>query len=83
MCDRLIAKGVAVRDRAEGGVSLSPTTAGLEVVRNISRERRGELRRIISQLSDGEQREVVPCMDAFRKAAGEIGEREWALGWWE
>lgn len=83
MCDRLIAKDLVTRERVDGGVSLSPTASGMNVVRTITRSRRGELRRIVSQLSKHEQIELVRCMDAFRTAAGELGEGEWALGWWE
>ncbi len=83
MCDRLIAKGLVTRERIDSGVSLQPTAAGLAIVDTITRERRRQLRRIVSQLSDDEQRELVRCMDAFRRAAREPGEREWAFGWWE
>jgi DNA-binding MarR family transcriptional regulator len=83
MCDRLIAKDLVSRTRVEAGVSLTPTTAGLKVVQTITRARRDELRRIVSQLSEDDQRELVRCMDSFRTAAGEIGEGEWTLGRWE
>lgn len=83
MCDRLIAKDLVARERVDGGVSLSPTASGMKVVRTITRGRRAELRRIVSKLSKHEQIELVRCMDAFRTAAGELGEGEWALGWWE
>lgn len=82
MCDRLIAKELVSRERVDRGVTLRPTAAGLEVVQRITRVRRSELRRIVAQLSDDEQRALVRCMDAFRSAAGELGEAEWALGWW-
>jgi len=83
MCDRLVAKGLILRERVDGGVSLRPTAAGLAIVDTITRERRRQLRRIVSQLSEEEQRELVSCMDAFRRAGGEPGEGEWAFGWWE
>jgi DNA-binding MarR family transcriptional regulator len=83
MCDRLVAKDLIDRKRVGGGVSLTPTAAGREVVRTVTRVRRNELRRIVSQLSDEDQRGMVRCMDAFRAAAGELSEGEWALGWWE
>lgn len=83
MCDRLIAKDLVSRERVDGGVSLTPTAAGLEAVETISRVRRDELRGVVEQLSDEDRRDLVRCMDAFRIAAGELGEGEWALGWWE
>ena len=82
MCDRLIAKGLVSRERVAGGVSLRPTPAGLKVVQSITRARRDELRRIVSRLGGDDQRDLVRCMEAFRIAAGELGEGEWALGWW-
>ncbi len=82
MCDRLVAKGLIVRDRVEGGVSLRPSTAGLEVVEAVTRERRAQLQHVVSQLDGRQQDELLRCMDAFRRAAGELAEGEWALGWW-
>ncbi len=83
MCDRLITKGLITRERVDSGVSLQPTADGLAVVNAITRERRREFRRIVAKLSDDQQRELLRCMDAFRKAAGEAGETDWAFGWWE
>lgn len=83
MCDRLVAKDLVARERLDGGVSLSPTPAGIDVVRLITRARRQELHRIVAQLGEHERAEIVRCMDAFRTAAGEVGEGEWALGWWD
>ena len=83
MCDRLVTKGLVSRERADVGLSLTPTPEGLKVVQRITRARRNELRRIIAQLDEDERRHLVRCMDSFRTAAGELGEGEWALGWWE
>ena len=83
MCDRLVAKGLIERHRVDGGVSLSPSPAGLEVIDTVTRARRAHLKRIVSKLEEHEQQELLRCMEAFRKAAGKLGEGEWALGWWE
>lgn len=82
MCDRLVAKELVSRERVAGGVSLGPTPAGLKVVKAVTRVRREQLSRIVSRLGKDDQRELVRCMDAFRTAAGELGEGERALGWW-
>lgn len=83
MCDRLVAKGLVSRRPAERGISLELTPVGVRVVRAITRARRRELRAIVEQLTPRQHKELVRCMDAFRRAAGELGEREWAIGWWE
>ena len=83
MCDRLVAKDLIARKRLDGGVSLSPTQAGIDVVRTVNQARREELRGIVTQLGEHERAEIVRCMDAFRTAAGEVGEGGWALGWWD
>ena len=66
-----------------GSVSLTPSDAGLDVVRSEMRARRAELRKIVSRLGEEQLDELVRCMAAFSKAAGEFGEGAWALGWWD
>ncbi|MDP9403134.1 MAG: MarR family transcriptional regulator [Actinomycetota bacterium] len=83
MCERLIEKGLVQRARAERGVSLDLSEVGKRVVLDITRARRRELDQIVSKLSRRERDELVRCMDAFRRAAGEPGERDWAIGWWD
>lgn len=83
MCDRLLAKGLINRERVDGSVSLTPSDAGLDVVRSVMRARRAELRKIVSRLGEEQQDELVRCMAAFTKAAGELGEGAWRLGWWD
>lgn len=83
MCDRLVDKGLVQRERLDGGVSLRPSRAGLLVIRSVTEARRAELHRIVSKLSDGEREALVRCMEAFRVAAGEKADNEWAFGWWD
>jgi DNA-binding MarR family transcriptional regulator len=82
MCERLIEKGLVHREPVERGISLQLTDAGKQVVRQITEARRKELAKIVVKLSKGQREELVRCMDAFRRAAGEPGERDWAIGWW-
>lgn len=83
MCDRLITKGLVDRVTQGGGVCLTPTRAGRDIVRRITEARRLELRQVVDQLNEAERADLVRCMEAFRRAGGEADEREWALGWWE
>lgn len=83
MCDRLVAKGLLERERVEGGVSLTPSREGLRITQAITKARRHELQKIIRKLSGEEQEELLRCMEAFRLAAGEVGEADWAFGWWD
>lgn len=83
MCDRLIEKGLVRRDPADRGVSLRLAEAGRKLVRNVSEARRAELQAIVAQMSESERQELVRCMEAFHRAAGEPGGRDWAFGWWD
>ena len=83
MCDRLIEKGLVRRDPADRGVSLQLTDAGTNLVRKITSARRKDLAAIVARMSESEREELVRCMEAFHQAAGEPGERDWALGWWD
>lgn len=83
MCDRLIVKGLVGRVTTSGGVSLTLTRAGRDVVRQITDARRNELRHVVAQLTRAERMELVRCMEAFRRAGGEADERAGAHGWWD
>lgn len=82
MCERLIEKGLVHREPAERGISLQLTDTGEKLVREITEARRRELEKIVVKLPKSERAELVRCMEAFREAAGEPGERDWAIGWW-
>ena len=82
MCERLIEKGLVRRESVERGVSLQLTVAGVKLVREITEARRRELEKIVVKLPKSARHELVRCMEAFREAAGEPGERDWAIGWW-
>lgn len=82
MCERLIEKGLVHREPLDRGISLQLTEAGAQVVHEITDARRRELEKIVVQLPEAQREELVRCMDAFRRAAGEPGERDWAIGWW-
>lgn len=82
MCERLIEKGLVRREPVDRGISLQLTGSGEQLVREITEARRNELEKIVVQLPKARREELVRCMEAFRDAAGEPGERDWAIGWW-
>lgn len=84
MCDRLERKGLVARsshptNRRELSVAL--TEAGRSVVDEVTRSRRLELRRVLSRLPAAERGAVVDAFEAFARAAGEVPEQGWYLGW--
>ncbi len=82
MCERLIEKGLVSRRPVERGISLALTGAGEQLVHEITAARRRELEKIVVKLPPRQREDLVRCMEAFREAAAEPGERDWAIGWW-
>lgn len=83
MCERLVEKGLVHREAKDRGISLRLTEDGEDVVREITRARRRELEKVVERLTKSHREELVRCMEAFRQAAGEPAEKEWAMGWWD
>jgi DNA-binding MarR family transcriptional regulator len=84
MCDRLVRKRLAVRRRATDDrrvVRISLTDAGGELVTEVSRRRRAEIRRIVRRMPPDTRVPVVDALQAFAAAAGEVPEQDWSLGW--
>jgi len=84
MCDRLVRKGLACRrrgnsDRRSVRISLAPP--GRELVQEVTRQRRAELKKILARLPDEDRSPVLAALRAFAAAAGEVPEQEWSLGW--
>jgi DNA-binding MarR family transcriptional regulator len=84
MCDRLVRKSLAYRrrgnsDRRSVKISLAP--AGRELVQDVTRQRRSELRKILARLPDEDRSPVLAALRSFAAAAGEVPEQEWSLGW--
>ncbi|GAA4881095.1 MarR family winged helix-turn-helix transcriptional regulator [Actinomycetospora straminea] len=82
MCARLEAKGLVVRERPAGdrravAVSLSP--AGRELIDDVSRRRRAELRTLLAAVPDARRAAVVEGLRAVAEASGEVGELEWVV----
>jgi DNA-binding MarR family transcriptional regulator len=84
MCDRLVRKRLVVRRRSTDDrrvVRISLTEAGAELVREVSRRRRAEIRRIVRRMPPASRTLVVDALQAFAAAAGEVPEQDWSLGW--
>ncbi len=84
MCDRLVAKQLLRRTRSpqdRRSVKVAVTADGRQLVDRISETRRRELQRILSQLPPAGRPAVVEALRAFSRAAGEVPEQDWALGW--
>jgi DNA-binding MarR family transcriptional regulator len=84
MCDRLVRKRLVSRRRINEdrrGVRVSLTTAGGDLVREVSRRRRAEIATIVQRIPKAHRRPVLDALRAFAQAAGEVPEQDWSLGW--
>ncbi|MGW4942025.1 MarR family transcriptional regulator [Actinoplanes sp. NPDC004185] len=84
MLDRLIRKGLVRRlrsttDRRVVRVRLTP--AGHDVVEQVLTRRRADLEQLVAATAQLWQPAVTQALTAFAEAAGEIGEKDWWLGW--
>lgn len=82
MCGRLEAKGLVVRerpvdDRRAVAISLSP--AGRDLVDDVSRRRRAELRTLLAGVPTARRAAVVEGLRSLADAAGEVAEPDWAV----
>lgn len=84
MCDRLVRKRLVDRRRTNDdrrGVRVSLTTAGGELVAEVSRRRRAEIAMILGRMPNAHQRPVLNALRVFAEAAGEVPKQDWSLGW--
>ena len=84
MCDRLVRKRLITRRRSHEDrrvVRASLTPSGAELVAEVSRKRRAEIRRIVRRIPAASRPPVVAALQAFADAAGEVPEQDWSLGW--
>lgn len=81
MCDRLVTKSLAVRDRSEAdrrAVTVSLSRAGQALVSEVTARRRAELRVVLDQMPSEHRATVVDGLRRFAEAAGELPDTEWA-----
>jgi DNA-binding MarR family transcriptional regulator len=84
MCDRLVRKRLITRRRSREDrhiVRVSLTESGAELVAEVSRRRRAQIRRIVRRMPAESRPLVVTALQAFAEAAGEVPEQDWSLGW--
>jgi DNA-binding MarR family transcriptional regulator len=84
MCDRLVEKGLISRAPRAGNrreVQLEITEAGSAIVGAVSRRRQAEIRRIVGRMDPSLHTALVTAMEEFGRAAGEVPEQQWFLGW--
>ncbi len=84
LCDRLAAKGLISRTQSTHSrreVVLAITAAGRRLLKTVTARRRREIRRIVASLSLDEQRRVQEAFALFGRAAGELPDDAWQLGW--
>jgi DNA-binding MarR family transcriptional regulator len=84
MCDRLVGKGLIRRRGAAGSrreIELSITQEGAALVGRVARERRNQLRRIVREMEPAARSSLVAALEDFARAAGEVPEEQWYLGW--
>ncbi len=80
MCDRLDAKGLIRRarpsnDRRSVRLTLSP--AGRQVVADVTRRRREEIRRVLEKVATDARGDLIGSFRIFAAAAGEAGDEDW------
>ncbi|GLZ48333.1 MarR family transcriptional regulator [Actinomycetospora sp. NBRC 106375] len=83
MCGRLETKGLVVRERPADdrrAVDVSLSEAGRDLVEDVSRRRRDELRTLLADVPPARRAAVVEGLRSLADAAGEVPEPEWALG---
>jgi DNA-binding MarR family transcriptional regulator len=84
MLDRLIRKGMVRRVRSTSDrrvVRVRLTRAGRDVVEQVMDRRRTEFERLVAATAELWRPEVTAALAAFARAAGEVGEHDWWLGW--
>ena len=84
MVDRLVRKGLVHRERSADNrreVRLSLTPAGRDLVREVTRRRRAQLRRLIGAMPVATYPSVTEALREVSAAAGESPEHQWWLGW--
>jgi DNA-binding MarR family transcriptional regulator len=84
MCDRLVRKRLVTRRRGSEDrrvVRVSLTAQGGELVAEVGRRRRAEIRRIVRRMPASSRPLVVSALQAFADAAGEVPDQDWSLGW--
>jgi DNA-binding MarR family transcriptional regulator len=84
LCDRLAAKGLISRApsaESRREIVLNISGPGSRLLKSVTTRRRREIRGILASLSPAEQHRVQEAFDLFGRAAGELPDDAWKLGW--
>jgi DNA-binding MarR family transcriptional regulator len=84
LCDRLVAHKLVHRQRAAADrreIRLALTAAGRQLVNQVTERRRAEIARLVTAVEPASRDSLVSGLRALSEAAGEVPERDWALGW--
>lgn len=74
LCDRLVRKGLArrrVNSRNRREVTMSLTSSGRALVREVTRRRRSEIASIMARVPARQRVAIIEALTAFRDATGE------------
>jgi DNA-binding MarR family transcriptional regulator len=83
MCGRLDVKGLVVRERPADdrrAVVVSLSAAGRDLVAQVTRRRRDELRLLLARVPAQRRSAVVEGLRSLADASGEVPETDWAVG---
>ncbi len=84
MSDRLARKRLVQRRRLgedRRGVRVSLTASGRQLVEQVTRNRRAEIGVILGRMPDADRHATLTALRGFARAAGEVPEQDWSLGW--
>lgn len=83
-CDRLERMGLVRRHKSDEdrrSVCASLTPMGQELIDQVTRVRREEIRTILDSMTGDHLGRLLVALRAFGDAAGEVPEQSWSLGW--
>jgi DNA-binding MarR family transcriptional regulator len=84
MCDRLVRKGLIRRAHERSDrrtIRLDLTTSGRELVDEVTRRRRREIRALLKSVPTAEQSALVHALSLLTELGGEVPEQDWSTGW--
>jgi len=84
MCDRLVTKKLVRRYRSTADrreVRLTLTTAGKQLVQEVTDRRRTELAGVVKTMPQSWVRPLTAALKSLSASVGEIPDSEWWLGW--
>jgi DNA-binding MarR family transcriptional regulator len=84
LCNRLVDKRLISRRRQSGDrreVRLDLSDRGRALVDDVTRRRRLEIERILTEVPGPERESLASAFRAFGRAAGEVPDAEWPRSW--